>query len=203
MTKDELKRIEIFEETSARFTGDGYQMRDITVSTGAANAVGTLLGIVPVIPFAVIYFCRFGFEMEPFSTWMYVVAFVVTVISIVIHELIHGATWSLFAKNGFKSISFGFIVEYLTPYCSCKDPLKRSGYILGGIMPGLLLGIVPLVISCIIGNHIVFFYGAFMTVCAGGDLLIFSMIMRDRKVRDEFFLDHPTKVGLVKFEKAE
>ena len=46
MTKDELKRIEIFEETSARFTGDGYQMRDITVSTGAANAAGTLLGIV-------------------------------------------------------------------------------------------------------------------------------------------------------------
>ena len=37
------------------------------------------------------------------------------IIGIILHELIHGVTWAIFAKNGFKSIKFGILLKMLTP----------------------------------------------------------------------------------------
>ena len=54
--------------------------------------------------------------------WMFLIVFMIL---IVVHELIHGFTWGMFAQSKLKAISFGFIWQYLTPYCTCKEPLKK------------------------------------------------------------------------------
>ncbi|MBP5261495.1 MAG: DUF3267 domain-containing protein [Clostridiales bacterium] len=200
MTKDEQKRLEFFEEESRRLEAEGYTGRDLTTSALNANLLGTLLGALVAAPGVVVFLLR-KFEVPDISGWRFTVIVIAGVISIVVHELIHGITWSLFAKNRFRSIAFGFIVEYLTPYCSCKEPLSGGAYSAGGIMPCIILGLIPEIIACFTGNAFLLGYGAFMTVCAGGDLLIISMILRDKKTKDALFFDHPTKVGLVKFVK--
>lgn len=198
MTEDEARRTEIFEAEVASFNGKGYISKDITTSALTANVVGTVLGVVAALPLLLLYLWLYGFNESYWNFWVFIIAIAV---SIVVHELIHGLTWSLFTRNGFKSVAFGFIWKYLTPYCSCKEALKRGQYILGGIMPGLVLGIIPQAVACFTGIYMLAFFGAFMTVCAGGDLMIFVMILMDRKNRDEHYLDHPTKIGLVKFYK--
>ena len=57
-----------------------------------------------------------------------------------IHEGIHGLTWGLLSPDGFSTIEFGLIKEYMTPYCYCGTPLTRGQYILGSMMPTLVLG---------------------------------------------------------------
>lgn len=195
MTSDEMKRTEIFEGEIASFASKGYKSREITTSAAAANIVGTILGIIVALPLAVLYFFVNDFAEEYSNLYLFVAALLV---SIVVHELIHGLTWGLFTKNGFKSIAFGVIWKFLTPYCSCKEALKKGQYILGGIMPGLVLGIAPQILACVTGIYQLALYGAFMTICAGGDMMILVMILKDKKNDDEYYLDHPTKIGLVK-----
>lgn len=65
------------------------------------------------------------------------------IVGIVVHELIHGLTWAMYAKTGFKSISFGVMWKMLTPYCHCSEPLKVSHYSIGALMPLIVLGILP------------------------------------------------------------
>lgn len=204
MTKDEQKRTEIFEKESERLNAEGYTAKDMTIKGATANIAGILLGLVPIIPAAICFIALDDNFIEIFETMRRVIGIpgiLIIIASIIIHELIHGFTWGLFARNGFKSAGFGFSFRSLTPYCSCKEPLGKKQYILGTIMPGLILGFVPMIIACITLSHILFIYGAFMTLVAGGDLLLILILLKDKKSPEELFLDHPTKIGLVKFEK--
>lgn len=63
-----------------------------------------------------------------------------TLMLTVVHELIHGITWGIFAEKHFQSINFGVIWKMLTLYCHCSVPLKKWQYVLGAAMPTLVLG---------------------------------------------------------------
>ena len=71
---------------------------------------------------------------------------------VVVHELIHGITWSVFTEHHFGDIEFGFMKEYLTPYCTCKCPLSKGKYIIGALMPLIILGIIPMAAGIIMGS---------------------------------------------------
>ncbi|SCW64875.1 Putative zincin peptidase [Ruminococcaceae bacterium YRB3002] len=202
MTDAEQKRQDMFDAEAARLEEEGYEAKMLTTSALSANIVGPLIGLGVSAPFVIIFLVRGLFVVEQSGSGMFFTLSMIGVVaSIVIHELIHGFTWGLFAKKHFKSIAFGVIWEYLTPYCCCKEPLGRVPYILGCLMPGIVLGIIPLILSCIFGGVPLLFYGVFMTVAAGGDMMIFSMIVREKKFKDELYFDHPTQIGLVKFVK--
>ena len=132
---------------------------------------------------------------------LFIVLFVVL---IVVHELIHGLTWSMFSEHHFKDIEFGFMKELLTPYCTCTTPLPKKHYILGALMPCIVLGIIPTTIGILIGSSFLFWIGIVMILSAGGDIMIVWKVMKFKK-QDEskeiFIYDHPTQAGSVIFEK--
>ena len=68
-------------------------------------------------------------------------------------------------------------------------------------MPGLLLGIVPCIVGCITTDIRVLSVGVLMTIAAGGDILIIKMILDNKTSKTALYLDHPTDVGLVVFQK--
>lgn len=71
--------------------------------------------------------------------------------------------------------------------------MEVQAYRLGGIMPLLVLGILPSLIGIGIGNGWIMFFGFLFTVAAGGDLLVLWLI---RDVRPgQLVEDHPTQVG--------
>ena len=203
LSKDEQKRKELFEKVSSDYTDKGYGIENLTTSAIKANVFGTLTGFIVAQPFIAAYYLSKTWDGYEPSAAGFMLIFPVFLASIIVHELLHGTGWALFTKNKFKSIAFGVVWQALTPYCTCKEPLRKGQYIVGLILPCLILGFIPSVIACFTGNGLLLGFGALMIVCAGGDLMVLFMILKAKLKGDVLFLDHPTDIGLVAFVKDQ
>ena len=203
LTEAEKIRLEAFTEQVAALEKDGYVKTDLTVSADKANIIGPLYGFLTALPFIVLYFLinpqpLFWGKLGFLRTTLLVIFYFILVI---LHELIHGLTWSRFTKNGFRSISFGVIWRSLNPYCTCTEPLSKAHYMTGSLMPWFVLGILPCIASLIFQSGYLLVIGVVMALSAGGDLLIVKMILSHKGEGKMLFLDHPTDIGLVCLEK--
>ncbi|MBI6119311.1 DUF3267 domain-containing protein [Salegentibacter maritimus] len=187
--------------------------KKITISISKANLFGFLL-IFPVILiyFLPYYFLHFedttiphfkesvrtvGFEYGAFGIFLIVIA--ISLVGVVLHEIIHGLCWGLFAKNSFKSISFGVVWKMLTPYCHGKEPLQVNQYIFGAIMPGIILGLLPAIYALICDNFSILLFGIFFTFAAAGDILIVYLLRKEKM--DSLVQDHPSEMGCYIYQK--
>ena len=204
LTDAEKRRAEFFGKTKGELEGQGYEMKELTCSIVKANTLGILYAAILAAPFIIAYFCmKLPLPGED-TSWQPFVMMLFFVVSIVVHELIHGITWGLGIKGGFKeNIEFGFIVQALTPYCTCKVPMKKSCYIIGSLMPCTILGIIPCILALVFGNLFFLIFGALGILAGGGDILVTLMILtyKSKGKKDQLYLDHPTKIGLALFER--
>jgi hypothetical protein len=135
------------------------------------------------------YFCQI-FQ----NYWIILlVSIIVFIIGIIVHELIHGVVWASYAKNGFKSIKFGVIWKMITPYCHCTEPLKLKQYIIGAIMPAIILGFIPAILALVVGNIALLIFGVFFIISGSGDFLIIHALRNEKK--DTLVEDHPSEAG--------
>lgn len=202
LTPAEEKRLRRFEELSDSLIGQGYRRVELTVSIVKANIFAVVLLIPLLIVGGGLFFLR-NHSMIGGLGKMNPLLFVVLFFAmIVVHELIHGLSWSLFAENRWKDIEFGFMKQYLTPYCTCGVPLKKGAYIFGALMPLVLLGILPMIVGILWGHFGLLLLGIIMADSAAGDILIVWKILRYRSDAETIvYIDHPTQAGGVIFEK--
>ena len=106
------------------------------------------------------------------------IGLIITVIGIIVHELIHGFFGAIFNKNGFKSIKFGILPKRGMAYCANTETLIKNKYIVGLVMPGILLGIIPSVLSLFIGNFYLLIFGIVFTIAASGDIILLAKICK-------------------------
>ena len=202
LTEAEQKRLERFEMISEGLAGSGYIRTDLTIGIVRANVFAILLLIPLAVIGVVLFYIRnnslvAGFGLN--NTLYMIIAFLIL---IVVHELIHGACWAIFAEHHFRDIEFGFMKQYLTPYCTCGVPLSKGPYIFGALMPLILLGIVPMIVGILIGSMPVLIVGILMADSASGDIMIVLNILRYRSGAESIiYIDHPTQAGVVIFEK--
>lgn len=117
---------------------------------------------------------------------------------IILHEGLHGITWALFCKKGFLSIHFGFMTQLLAPYCHCTEPLPLRTYIAGGLMPGIIMGILPPIYALAEGSMGWLLLGIFFSFAAGGDFAMMGLL---RKLpRGSLVRDHPSELGCFVYE---
>ena len=202
LTPAEQKRLDKFEALSAQMIEQGYRRVELTVSIVKAN----VFAIVLLIPLFIIGFGLFFLRNRTFSGRFTPAAMLLLLLAflalIVIHELIHGAGWAIFAEHGFRDIEFGFMKQYLTPYCTCLVPLTKGQYVFGALLPCVLLGVAPMVAAILIGSLPLLFLGIVMTDSAAGDILIVWKILRyGSEGKQIVYMDHPTQAGGVIFEK--
>ena len=204
LSAKEQKRLGIFEETCERLSQKGYKKTDLTIGIVKANLFVFLLAI-PVVAIGVVLFAwRNPISLlapTPHGSLLFIILFFVLIVA---HELIHGLTWGIYSDHHFKDIEFGFMKEYLTPYCTCTAPLPKSQYILGALMPCILLGILPTVMGILLGSHLLFWIGIVMILSAGGDIMIVCKVLAFKKQESSIEVlvyDHPTQAGSVIFEK--
>lgn len=205
MTKDEKIRIDNFTRVSKELFEKGYEEIKVGMGVLKANIMAALI-FVPIMylifkAYVKLYsiddFIDFVLDIKKFMFFI-----ITSIVFIVIHELLHGLTWSLFTENGFKDVAFGFIWKYLTPYCSCKVPMKKRQYVLGLLMPLILLGIVPTILGFAMGSVFLTILGAFYIFAAGGDIIMAYLILsRNVKGKDVLLYDNPTEMGVSFFEK--
>lgn len=198
----EEKRLRAFEELSESMIAQGYRRVELTVGIVKANAFALLL-LIPLLLVGIGLFLLInrtaGISIGAMNPVLF---FVVLIVLVVVHELIHGLTWAVFAEHHWADIEFGFMKQYLTPYCTCRVPLTRGQYITGALMPLLVLGILPMIAGILFGSMPVLFMGIIMADSAAGDILIVRQIRRYRsEAGSVVYIDHPTQAGGVIFEK--
>ena len=139
--------------------------RKVTINLVKANVFGIVVFLVAAIVFGGLFLLIWGHRLDEIhmlpegSAWSGIAFVAILMLGIVVHELIHGATWACFAKRGFKSISYGVIWKYLTPYAHCDEPMHIRPYQLACLMPCFLLGIVPSIVSLFTGSFPWLFFG--------------------------------------------
>ena len=175
--------------------------KEYTISEGKANLFSFLF-FIPIflitwVPYYFIWDLDFVINKNNIYNFLYgligcIIAFI---ISIVLHELIHGFVWSRFTKNGWKSIKIGIVWKSLLPFCHCYEPLKAYQYRLGLVMPTIILGIIPVIYSLITGSFDLLFYGFLMLLGGVGDIIVFFMMSKVKS--DSIIKDHPSKMGFI------
>ena len=121
--------------------------------------------------------------------------FIMLFLGIVIHELLHALTWMLLQKEGFANIKFGFNWQALTPYTHYTKSMQVWKYRLGGIMPGIVMGIIPVIVSYNLQNASINFIGFLFVWAASGDIISLWMI---RKLKgSQMVKDHPDELGVI------
>ncbi len=193
---------------------ENFRQEKKTIDIVKANVYGLFLIIPWAIAFAVPYFFiwREQFSMDyiknsfsALGVWgsigISTMILLVMIVGIVIHELIHGAFFGYYARGGYKTIKFGIIWKYLTPYCHCNEPLKVKHYLLGAAAPGIILGILPSIAALFMGNILMLAFGGFFTIAAIGDLMIIQLIWNED--RNAYVQDHPSEAGCYIYRPVE
>jgi len=78
--------------------------------------------------------------------------------------------------------------------------LKKGQYIFGAVMPTVILGVLPGIVSIFTGSYSLLILSALMILGGGGDLaIILKLLMFRTDGEDRLYMDHPYKAGLVVF----
>ena len=198
LTEAEKKRQSIFDALCEELKQNGYEETDLIATSKQANVLGVLYAFLLSVPFIVLFFIIHwknysslkDFHINLLGLWIFVA---VMFISIVVHELIHGLTWACYAKSGWKSISFGIMWKLLTPYCHCDEPMHIPGYMMGAMMPCIVLGVIPAIAALFIGSLPMLVWGIFFIAAAAGDIWMTWLLTKENP--KSMVLDHPSEAG--------
>jgi hypothetical protein len=175
------------------------EKKDFSISMRKAQTASLPFGLFSVAEFA-LFALTWGFEPiksagDFLLPWYF---FPIFFAGIVLHELIHGLSWMLGGLLPFSKMKFGFQLKTLTPYAHCTVPIPKSAYVFGTLMPALVLGFFPFLLSLINGNGWIFLFGVLFTFAAVGDFLIVYLI---RTVSWTAMVeDHPENAGCYVYE---
>lgn len=196
----EKKRLRHYEMISEEMRQKGYTRHELIIDMRRANLFAIVL-LVPllIIGYGLQYLLHRSVDISEFR---FLTVIVLILLFIVVHEGIHGLSWSLFTPNGFRDIEFGIMRPSLTPYCTCLVPLEKGPYIIGAAMPFLLLGVIPMIIGILLNNSNVLLLGIIMADSGAGDLMIIRRLLAYRSTGEDIvYMDHPTEAGGVVFER--
>ena len=197
-----------------KFIEENYAKEEVKINAIWANVFAFIVLAIAVVLFGIPFFMIWLRNVPMIRIYdtaisvqtrliNFAIGMLVLILGFIAHELIHGLFFALFAENRFKSIKFGILPpsKLFSPYCHCKEKLRINHYRIGAIMPLVILGIVPAVISIIIGNLLLLFFGILFTMVAAGDILMFIKLMKEKK--ETWIYDNPTDIGFDVYRKQE
>ena len=177
-------------------SNEEYHMEKNSISLIWANMLSIVILFVSGVLFAVPYMMQWG-GFRFYSGWMWLLYLL---FGLIMHEVVHGVTFALLIKDyRFKHIRFGFKWKYLMPFCHCDKPMKKADYVVGALMPLLLLGILPALSGICFHCFEGVLFGIVFSAVAAGDLMV---VWKTRKISEEsLIMDNPEEVGFIVYEK--
>lgn len=171
--------------------------KDLSISMAMANLYSLFFALPAAIILVGAYLFLWG-RQDLVDTRLMIfkhfsLSMLVLIIGILLHELLHGLTWTWLGKKPFNAIRYGINFKVLSPYAHCREPLNIRAYRWGALMPGLLLGIIPAALGIFSGNGALMSFGLLFTVAAGGDAIVLWSLRKED--RGALVLDHPSNAG--------
>ena len=132
------------------------------------------------------------------QAYLYMILFVV--LSVPVHELIHALSFRFLGNIPWAKIKFGFVVKMLAPYAHPTAPINKNAYAWSGALPGLVLGVIPLIAGLIIRSMLLSYLGMIAMAMAGGDVLTLWKLRSAPK--DSYILENQEQDGFTILEKS-
>lgn len=170
---------------------------DATISLRQANVIA--LSVLPVayflffLPFRKIWPDKTLFPQDSLSLLNWLLIILVVFGGVIIHEGLHALGFIYVGKISKSAVKFGVSWKALAPYAHCTVPLTASAYKISILLPGLSLGLLPGLIGVLSGIGWLVWWGAAMTVAAGGDLAVLLAVLTVKG--NVLVRDHPSKAG--------
>lgn len=176
--------------------GPGPGAGDATMSVARANLVALawlpVSGLVAAAPFAVLW-SPDRLRALPSTLPSLPAGLALMAAGVLVHELLHAAGFLLFGRVPGAQVRIGFQRRTLTPFASCGAPVTASAYRAAGLLPGVVLGGLPLLAAWATGSAALLLWGWLMLALAGGDL---AAVWAMRSVPgDAMVVDDPRLVG--------
>jgi hypothetical protein len=170
--------------------------RDASMSVARANLLAIawlpVSGVLTLGPFAWLWDSDRIDAAIPLVTDLRF-ALPVLAVSILLHEVLHAIGFRLLGQAPREAIRIGFQRRTLTPFASCSAPVRASAYRAAALLPGAVLGVLPVLTGWLLGSGTLVLYGWAMLAVAGGDL---AAVWAIRDVPGPVLvLDHPQRVG--------
>ena len=193
------KHSENFEKIKAQLHEQGYHEKDVTITSGKAMILGVLYALPFVIIFGLLY--RFllverAYLLEVSGLSFYLIFIAVIAVSVVIHELLHGAGWAAASGKGWNAVRFN--INAMMPSCACKAALEKKPYLSGVLAPFAVLGFGSVCFIFIYPGTVSFLTMVVNFISAGADLMIACNVLKER---DVLIADHPKEAGYIAFYK--
>lgn len=195
------KRIEESKALIAEYKAQNYKAEAVTMDIVKANIYAFSIMLLPLI--IMFWGYKYNYGSILLNTKSYFIFLAAFIAEIVLHELIHGFTWGLSTGKHFKDIHFGVIWKMLTPYCYCSSPMKKGFYLLGGVMPTVILGIVQYVIAMFLGSSLLLWLACGGLLGGGADIFISALIIKKVSGKESLVLDHPSEIGCIVLKKLQ
>lgn len=178
---------------------EGYEPQKKTISILWANVLALALFVVlAVVGFVAMHFI-FGSQIKHFTGFTMLYLCLIFFVGIVVHELIHGLTWMAVTRQSFSHLSFGLMAGAV--YCHIDVPMKKRHYVVGALMPLILVGIIPAVAGLCAGSLLWMMSGVALIAGAAGDIMIVNAIRNEPA--DALVYDHPSEAGCYVYHKIE
>ena len=195
------KENEDFNRLQAGLKASGYRERDVTIPSGKAM----ILGVVCALPFIIILGLLYRFLLierahlsEIGGLSFYIMFIAIIVISVVIHELLHGVGWAISSGQGWKVVRFN--LNAMMPSCACKVALEKKSYLMGVLAPFMVLGLGSTLFVFLYPGTVSLLTMMVNFVAAGADLLIAFHVLKEGNC---LIADHPTEAGYIAFYKSD
>ena len=169
-----------------------------------ANGVAIKYLVLFALVFGVPYVLIWGIKSRPlFTSDNFIINALLSLFifigGIILHELIHGFFFAVFAKKGIRSVRFGIMWKYLAPYVHCNEPLKIKHYKIVLLAPLFFVGILPAIAGIFYGSFLLTAFGVILSAGAAGDIMIYQLIKKENP--ENYVQDHPSEAGYFLFRK--
>ncbi len=192
-----------FEPVSKKLEKAGYTRSDISTGAPEKSLMKTIIPSLPVVAILLIaYYLVGGGPLFGDSSSEGIVVFILLIFGYVIHDMMHAFLWGLFAEHHYGSAKFGISRKKLMSFSYFSGPMKKGQYVLGAILPFLVLGVAVSVFGILYQSTLIFWTGALLTMAGGEDLLVVCKLLMYKSTKSEVLVyDLPTECGVAVFEK--
>ena len=190
---------ENFEKLKIELHKKGYTEKDVTMTSRKAMVLGVFYALPFVIVLGLLY--RFflierAHLLELNGAAFYLIFIAIIIISVVLHELLHGIGWAAASGKGWNIVRFN--INAMMPSCACKTALKKKQYLTGVLTPFTVLGILSAIFVFLYPGTISLLTMMVNYISAGADLVIAFQLLKEN---DSLIIDHPTEPGYIAFHK--
>lgn len=98
--------------------------------------------------------------------------FILMIIWLIIHEILHGIGFSIFKEVKLSNITFGMYLEKGVFYCMCKQNISKKVILTSLLFPITIIGFITLIIGMIINNYELVFLSILNIVSSIGDIVM-------------------------------